>query len=1155
MEFTLQSDNVQVTLKEDKQRYDGYNSRVEEDAKDENKIIHNNTKSNIIPQKEILDSSGNKLIRFEILLKLEDYYLINNIRLKGEIEDISIKKIKFQNVNTGLWESVSFFNPDNKETFVKEKDSISIFSVGLTQYIKLELVIKCNSELFVNKTSDRETSPLRIMKNMNGDDINKLVVGSNHNSSMHEINRNAAFKLNNEKKKIFNLNVDYSSAKNNSNNHNLSNDKISSRSRSNTGCHNITEDNINILNHRALPKDPDYSTICNKLINDKIQKIIIYSQYLYTIPNSTFLLTLLNLKNFFKNNIKNEKIMIKNKISSSSNNENYLSSLFLTATSMIQARQFIQAWELVHNLQIYLIKNTDTNNSVFFKILLEPNNVQNGNHMLLSLSSEQNEAPSRTPIFLTKLEIIKTVCIYEYGHILAFLDSLRNLVNIYFLNDYSHISYNFSWAKNNEIASDRNFIQNFLIENGKNLGEILITMINDQTEIVTVSALKIIEFILDHNPTVLIPYYSKILKYLLAFLYPRGSTENSKCLSLKNLPNINSDNQVAYCNYLKDFDDKKIFFPLDFFFTFVNQFDKTNKENEIAENERVKKEKQKDSTSSSFNNMSTFLLKQVNYTLDTLIDTLETLPQIEIIGIITKINNILFNILKNNESENVTAINITKIIKKLYDNLNTSILEIFFKSKKNGYIHNISGSNPYIIPEYIFILLVSNLNSNTKLFNKFRDFTNPQQVKNYNKNFTFFKPEMTLLDNSEIGGLISFMFEKISDECFLFSEREFSINLINWLSSNLEIITNHLNSNVPVPGDNNKTYLEEFSIFYAYHLLFLLNNLFFSKSEIKHGLSRIFITKMHPESINYLSKLITILIKFEEVCLGNKKCLILFEPTIEILKKIRGNYSSLFNVDYSSFFVDQYEKLYSFMSKTGIFNENIFYMIKTIEFININSDNLSSGDYRAQTVLQNIFTLVLQNFSIYYSDDMVELFNSLIYILRDNMNEKMISDIIIAIINKYNYKGQNFTLCCSKFFQVIIKSETSFQFMKNVLLKGIDKYNENLVKNAGDIFKFKESHLEFLEKFEIYMKYLEFLKSESYLEMCLKNSNYEDFNLRHDNLLFSDVESFNCFLKLSKTSNETVCIKKLIIEFRFFLRFMKSSSKIFYYWKILLRFY
>ena len=41
---------------------------------------------------DLIDSSGNKSVRFEILLKLGDYYLINNIRLMKEIDDINIKK-------------------------------------------------------------------------------------------------------------------------------------------------------------------------------------------------------------------------------------------------------------------------------------------------------------------------------------------------------------------------------------------------------------------------------------------------------------------------------------------------------------------------------------------------------------------------------------------------------------------------------------------------------------------------------------------------------------------------------------------------------------------------------------------------------------------------------------------------------------------------------------------------------------------------------------------------------------------------------------------------------------------------------------------------------------------------------------------------------
>jgi len=72
---------------------------------------------------------NNNSMKYEILLKLEDYYLINNIKLVGEIDDLIIHKIKFQSVKNGLWEKVPYFNPDKKEITIRDNEYIYYKSV------------------------------------------------------------------------------------------------------------------------------------------------------------------------------------------------------------------------------------------------------------------------------------------------------------------------------------------------------------------------------------------------------------------------------------------------------------------------------------------------------------------------------------------------------------------------------------------------------------------------------------------------------------------------------------------------------------------------------------------------------------------------------------------------------------------------------------------------------------------------------------------------------------------------------------------------------------------------------------------------------------------------------------------------------------------
>ena len=149
-------------------------------------------------------------------------------------------------------------------------------------------------------------------------------------------------------------------------------------------------------------------------INKKyISKYIIYSQYIYSIPNATFLMTLLNLKNFFYNNKTNIELHNKNKNDIIKIKNNYYCSMYLTSISMIQARLFIQSWEMLTNLQNEILSFDDNilEKNKFLKIMFELKNNNNSKN----INKEKN-------IYLTKLELIKAICMLEHGHIQIFLD-------------------------------------------------------------------------------------------------------------------------------------------------------------------------------------------------------------------------------------------------------------------------------------------------------------------------------------------------------------------------------------------------------------------------------------------------------------------------------------------------------------------------------------------------------------------------------------------------------------------------------------------------------------------------------------------------------------------------------------------------------------
>jgi hypothetical protein len=107
MEFDLNSENIQIIIKNDRKRINS------EEITNE---IYNSGES------DLFDLSNSSNIKYEILLKLDDYYLINNIKLQGDIDEFIIHKIKFQSIRNGLFENVPYYNPDKKEITIRENE-------------------------------------------------------------------------------------------------------------------------------------------------------------------------------------------------------------------------------------------------------------------------------------------------------------------------------------------------------------------------------------------------------------------------------------------------------------------------------------------------------------------------------------------------------------------------------------------------------------------------------------------------------------------------------------------------------------------------------------------------------------------------------------------------------------------------------------------------------------------------------------------------------------------------------------------------------------------------------------------------------------------------------------------------------------------------
>ena len=386
-----------------------------------------------------------------------------------------------------------------------------------------------------------------------------------------------------------------------------------------------------------------------------IKKLQVFAQFIHSIPNSTFLLTLLNLSNYF---------MIKNSY------ENYLSALFLTACSMTQARLFIQSVELFTKIQMFIL-NTD--NKYFFLKFFFYSNI---NSKML-LSSDDN----KLSYFLCKIEILKATCMYEYGNIIAFLESLQNAYNYFYTSNYLSIQLGISWNKSNEIGSNKYYIQKFLNKNGCKLMEILLILLKDQSEIVLVFSLKIIEFILDYSLCCISKFLPKLMKNLLKLITPIVKPVlrvvdiigdyNNVCSSISsnsynNHRNDDFNNNNQYEEILKIMDTNKVYFNQQL----LNKF-------------LIEKYKYKNSFSYSNNQAHSLpmLLKQINYILDTIINSMEFLSQDEINLMVEKTINYIFTEILDGDLDGITLTNLLKFIKKLFEVSNCNIFSKSFLYK------------------------------------------------------------------------------------------------------------------------------------------------------------------------------------------------------------------------------------------------------------------------------------------------------------------------------------------------------------------------------------------------------------------------------------------------------------------------------------------
>ena len=903
-------------------------------------------------------------------------------------------------------------------------------------------------------------------------------------------------------------------------------------------------------------------------INKKyIIKYIIYSQYIYSIPNATFLMTLLNLKNYFYNMKNNQELHIKNKNEIIKIKNNYYCSMYLTAISMIQARLFIQAWEMLTNLQNEILSFDDKilKNNKFLKILFEINNN--------SCNQNKNKNNSiEKKMYLTKLELIKAICMFEHGHIQIFLDCLKNSIDIFYNNKLVYLNKNINLNKINEIAQDKIHIQSLLSLFGNQIVDIIINFLKDKNEMILYSSLKIFEFIIDYNPVIAFSSIHKIIEFISKVSY---NTNYNKKKNNYNNTNViynnylikdeNDDNNIIINNkdennndnYLENtLIENGLLFPYELYISFKKEQKNSKENNKNKENDDDSNEI---SNNFKYNSISQVLQKQINYTLDTIIQNISNFDSSVINNILKVCSPFLFSILKNTNKETLIYVSSLKILKKCYENNSSYLYYMNYKNIFNLFLFGIKSNLKDIFKEYIKIQ--KNIYKNTTDLHTTKKLKENIQYINMKNNYiNSLLNTNAIIENNDFGNLITIIFDRISENYLhdfsmknlyknnnkIYGGLDYISNCIKYIKvclNTLNLINNNENKNTNI-NININNFDSDFLIFYLYLILEFLIIIYLpnSKNEIKKALLSFYLGKKSNEKnllFQKLTDLIKVLFDLEQYTLTNLSSYILFEPTLDILYRIKfvykTNNNNYLKNDFPSYdihFLPQYELVYNYISKKGITNDNIKYLLKTLPLADI--ENSQFIDY-----FKKIFNIFLLNFDNYYTEESFSLFSLSLEKISNFIDENLFEQITLAILSKSNYKGKIFNQCYNKYNEIILFSENlkNFEYLMKKFEDSILDYKNEMIKNNGNKILFKNKYIKFIDRIELIRKFYEFIKN---------NINEKNKNDMWKFNIFEKKEIMKIIIDIIPISDDTTIskINSLFLENFFYFDFKNNKNNI-----------
>jgi len=141
------------------------------------------------------------------------------------------------------------------------------------------------------------------------------------------------------------------------------------------------------------------------------------------------------------------------------------------------------------------------------------------------------------------------------------------------------------------------------------------------------------------------------------------------------------------------------------------------------------------------------------------------------------------------------------------------------------------------------------------------------------------------------------------------------------------------------------------------------------------------------------------------------------------------------------------------------------------------------------------------------------LFNLFLEKVENYLDEEIINGIILAFNHKYTYKGSNLMKSKNKLFEVIYNNEVYCDLLISNISFSANNFIDNFINFNGHINSFKESFVEFIDKLDFLVKFVEFVKNKD--ENILLNSSSMK-------ILLVNTLSVKIFLELGRSLEENV---------------------------------